>query len=440
MNSVTDQVSAALHASGSLTSTQLQALCGASQATVSRALAPLLTSGRVLKVGRGRNQAYVMPRTVQGVTVTGTVPIMKIDEYGKASAFGTLIPTTGGHCWVEEFDEPLTQLHGGVPWFVYDMRPQGFLGRAFAQAHKPLQLADNPSHWTDDDILRALCLAGEDPPGNLILGATSFERFTAQPPAPRIPDSQYAALAEAAMRGALPGSSAGGEQPKFCAVREDGQPVIVKFSPAGNSAPERRWADLLVCEHLALTVLREAGIPAASTRIVQGGGRVLLEVERFDRTRAGRIGMVSLLAFDMEYIGKIDSWAAAAERLVTRNLLRPADTERLRLLDAYGEQIGNTDRHYGNISLLIGSQGQWELAPAYDTLPMVYAPISGELVPRDDFDPARLQAGAQTLRVWDQARALAAEFWARAAADERISSDEFRRELQRHARAFSRQP
>ena len=44
------------------------------------------------------------------------------------------------------------------------------------------------------------------------------------------------------MHGALPGSSAGGEQPKFCTIREDGHPVIVKLSPAGGSAPERRWA------------------------------------------------------------------------------------------------------------------------------------------------------------------------------------------------------
>ena len=224
------------------------------------------------------------------------------------------------------------------------------------------------------------------------------------------------------MHGALPGSSAGGEQPKFCTVREDGQPVIVKFSPAGGSAPERRWADLLVCEHLALETLNEAGVPAAKTRIISGGGRTLLEVERFDRTPRGRIGMVSLLAFDSEYIGHIDNWAATAERMSTRGLMRPSDADRLRLLEAYGQLIGNTDRHYGNISLVIDPSGSWALAPAYDTLPMIYAPVAGELVSREDFDPGKLAPTADTLRVWDAARKLAIAFWRSVAAEKRISS------------------
>ena len=432
MTDLKDRVRVALRGAGAATSAELQEICGASQASVSRALAPLLTSGEVLRAGRGRNQAYVMPRGIEGVTTTGTVPIMKIDSTGKVSEFGTLIPATGGRSWVEEFEEPLTQLHSGLPWFLADMRPQGFLGRAFAHTQGHLRLAENPDHWTDDDVLKALCQAGEDLPGNLIVGAQAFERYTQAPRPQQVSPQRYPELADAAMRGALPGSSAGGEQPKFCTIRDDGQPVIVKFSPAGASAAERRWADLLVCEHLALTVLRNAGIPAAQTRVIQGGGRNLLEVIRFDRTPVGRIGMVSLLAFDNEYIGHIDNWGAAAERMSTRGLLRDSDTERLRLLEAYGRQIGNTDRHYGNISLLIDEAGKWELAPAYDMLPMIYAPVAGEIVPRDDFDPARFAPTAETVRVWDRARQLASLFWELAAQDPMISP-KFRGVAQRHA-------
>lgn len=315
------------------------------------------------------------------------------------------------------------------------MRPQGFLGRAFAHARQDLRLADNPGHWADDDILRALSLAGEDLPGSLIVGEESFRRYS-QAPAPQpVQPEAYADLADLAMRGALPGSSAGGEQPKFCTVREDGHPVIVKFSPAGDSPPERRWSDLLVCEHLSLTVLAEGGVPAARSRLLEGGGRMLFEVERFDRTVHGRIGMVSVLAFDAEYIGHMDNWAASAERMVTRGLLRPADAERLRLLEAYGQQIGNTDRHYGNISLLIDARGSWELAPAYDTLPMVYAPVAGEIVSREDFDPSKFAPSAQTLRVWGQARDLATRFWQLVAEDRRIS-DEFRTLAAHHAQSL----
>jgi hypothetical protein len=433
---LTDRVRQALRTAGACTSSELQTICGASQPSISRALTPLLRQGEVLRVGRGRNQAYVMPRQIPGVGTTGTIPIMKVDGAGALSEFGTLIPTVGGRCWIEEFDEPLTRLHDGLPWFLQDLRPQGFLGRAFAQARQDLRLAENPAHWTDDDTLRALCLAGEDLPGNLIVGEESFRRFTQAAPVRPVDPDAYAGLAEAAMRGAMPGSSAGGEQPKFTAVRQDGHPVIVKFSPAGDSAPAQRWADLLHCEHLSLEVLAEGGVPAARSRIFQGGGRVLLEVERFDRTVRGRIGMVSLLAFDAEHIGHMDNWAACAERMVTRGLLRPADGERLRLLEAYGQQIGNTDRHYGNISLLIDAHGSWELAPAYDTLPMLYAPVSGELVPRDDWDPAALAPSAQTLRVWGEARSLALRFWQRVAGDERISGG-FRAEAKQHARSLS---
>lgn len=437
MTDLTDRIRRALRAASASASSELQEICGASQASVSRALAPLLHSGEVLRVGRGRSQAYVMPRHVEGVTTTGTVPILKVDDQGNVSEFGTLIPTVGERCWIEEFEEPLTKLHDSIPWFLYDMRPQGFLGRAFAHSRQDLRLADNPGHWTDDDILRALSLAGEDLPGNLIVGEASFRRYTQAPAQQPVTPDAYAGMADLAMRGAMPGSSAGGEQPKFCTVREDGHPVIVKFSPSGDSPPERRWSDLLVCEHLSLTVLAAGGVPAARSRLFEGGGRMLLEVERFDRTPRGRIGMVSLLAFDAEYIGTMDNWAAAAERMVSRGLLREADTDRLRLLEAYGQQIGNTDRHYGNISLLIDARGSWELAPAYDTLPMVYAPIIGEIVSRDDFDPANLAPSAQTLRVWGQARDLATRFWELATQDARIS-DDFRSLAARHAQSLQK--
>ena len=51
--------------------------------------------------------------------------------------------------------------------------------------------------------------------------------------------------------------------------------------------------------------------------------------------------------------------------MFARSLLTQRDADRLRLLDAFGILIGNNDRHYGNISLLIDAAGDWELAPAY---------------------------------------------------------------------------
>lgn len=54
-------------------------------------------------------------------------------------------------------------------------------------------------------------------------------------------------------------------------------------------------------------------------------------------------------------------------------------------------------------------------------LPMLYAPVGGELVPRSFVDRP-VQPTAATLPEWPQALALAASFWAHASADPRISS------------------
>ncbi|RQO82702.1 type II toxin-antitoxin system HipA family toxin YjjJ [Acidovorax sp. FJL06] len=414
---------------GVLTSAELQALLGVSQPTVSRALAPLIHAGQVQKVGAARSQRYVLPRNVPGVG--SEVRVMRIDAQGRPSPFARMVPLAGGAFWVDEADG-VSARHDGLPWFLDDMRPQGFMGRTFAHAHPALQLGHDPRHWSDDDVLRAMTLYGDDLPGNLIMGEAAFQRFHTLPArASRVASSaDYPLLAEQAMLGTHPGSSAGGEQPKFCTIAA-GRHVIVKFSPAGDAPADQRMRDLLVCEHLALCTLAQAGLPAAPTQLFMGAGRVFLESERFDRTPladdaqgrdlAGRIGMVSLQVYNAEYVGEMDNWAATADRMAARHLLTQADARTLRLLEAYGQLIANTDRHYGNISLVL-KDDDWALSPTYDMLPMLYAPVSGELVPRD-FASRPQQPTAATLGEWDEAQRLARVFWQAAAADERVSAD-----------------
>lgn len=413
---------------GVLTSAELQELLGVSQPTVSRALAPLIHAGQVQKVGAARSQRYVLPRMVPGVG--NEVLVMHIDAQGRPSPFARMVPLEGGAFWVDEVDGEHRR-HEGLPWFLDDMRPQGFMGRTFAHAHPELQLGHDPRHWSDDDVLRAMTLYGDDLPGNLIMGEAAFQRFHTLPErASRVASAaDYPQLAEQAMRGTHPGSSAGGEQPKFCTITA-GRHVIVKFSPAGDAPTDQRMRDLLVCEHLALHTLARAGLPAAPTQLFMGAGRVFLESERFDRmplqgddphSLGGRIGMVSMQVYNAEYVGEIDNWAATANRMAARNLLTQADARTLRLLEAYGQLIANTDRHYGNISLVLMGD-DWALSPTYDMLPMLYAPVGGELVPRD-FASRPLQPTAATLGEWAEAQTLARAFWQAAAADERVSAD-----------------
>jgi hypothetical protein len=414
-----DELLQALRSLGGIaTSADRQQRLGVRQPPVSRALALLLRAGEVLRAGAGRSQRYLLPRPVEGV---GTVvPIMRVDAEGRASPFGRMVPLAGGRFWVDEADG-LSELHDGLPWFLQDMRPQGFMGRTFAHAHPELRLPGDLRHWSDDDVLKALVQAGDDLPGNLIVGQPAFERFHTLPQRlSRVvdPSVDYPRLAEQAMQGTFPGSSAGGEHPKFC-TSLNGRSVIVKFSPAGDAPFEQRWRDLLVCEHLALHTLARNGVPAAQTRIVSSGGRVFLEAVRFDRTARGRIGMVSLLVYDGQYVGQIDEWAATSQRMAERQLLNEEDAAHLRLLDAFGALIGNTDRHYGNISLLL-VEDDWRLSPTYDMLPMLYAPVNGELVERD-FQSRPLRPTVHTLADWPRARALALDFWGTVADDVRVS-------------------
>ena len=182
---------------GALSSAELQTTLGVSQPTVSRALAPLIQAGEVQKVGAARKQRYVLPRTVRDVG--RSIAVMRIDAGGQPSPFARMVPLGSGAVWVDE-EDGLSKRFDGLPWFLDDMRPQGFMGRAFAHSHPELQLGNDPRYWSDDDVLRALALCGDDLPGNLVVGEPAFARFHTLPErASRAASSDdYPALADAA--------------------------------------------------------------------------------------------------------------------------------------------------------------------------------------------------------------------------------------------------
>ena len=419
LSEIAERVLHVLHQVGGVgTSTELQTRLGLSQPTVSRALSALVKQGRLLKVGAARSQQYLLPRHIEGVG--SQIGIVRIDTQGRVSPFARMVALPGGRFWVNEADG-LTQLHDGLPWFLDDMRPQGFMGQTFVQNHPELSLPADLRHWNDDHALKAMVLAGDDLPGNLIVGEQALASYLSgvrQTAVVQQPEVDYPQLAMLAMQGAQPGSSAGGEQPKFSAL-VNGQAMLVKFSPSGDAPGDERSRDLLVCEHIALQTLAAAGLPAAESQIVIAGGRVFLQSKRFDRTDKGRIGMVSLLVYDAQYVGEMDNWSATAQRMAARQLMTSQDAQQLQLLEAYGLLIANTDRHYGNISFLL-QDDDWRLSPTYDMLPMLYAPVKGELVERD-FASRKLQPTSHTLAVWPQAKQLAQQFWQSVAADTRVS-------------------
>jgi hypothetical protein len=226
--------------------------------------------------------------------------------------------------------------------------------------------------------------------GNLLLGETAKQSFltTAMPSEIAAPDkaTSYAHLADVSAQGEQPGSSAGGEQPKFTAyahTAQGSQHVIVKFSQAHDSPNSQRWRDLLMAEHLALQTLLSAGVAAAHTQVIDTAQQRFLEVQRFDRVGAlGRKALYSLAALDAEFVGMAHQpWPMLTQPLVKQGVITAHAAQQTQLLWAFGALIGNTDMHHGNLSFIAEQGRPFELAPAYDMTPMAFAPTSSGWLP-----------------------------------------------------------
>lgn len=426
-----------LRANGPQTATQLGSLLKISQPTVSRAITD--AGDRIVRIGRARATRYALGREI--ARVGRRWPAYRIDAAGQAHLLGELRALHGDGFHFEP-SRPLPGfLHGefadglfpGLPWFLDDQRPQGFLGRAFARrVAADIGASEDLARWQADDVVLGLLRHGDDQPGDLVLGETALQRalqdaldpIDAISAADRATD--YPKRADAALRGESIGSSAGGEQPKFVArLREDDgyRSVIVKFSERIDTSAGRRWSDLLRCEQIAGEILRGHGQHAAYSEIVEADGRTFLQSTRFDRTPVlGRHGFVSLAALDSGYFGygRIEWWRFAAE-LQRAGWIEAGDARRLRVLGWFGALIANSDMHLGNAGLVLADARPLALAPAYDMLPMHFRPAaSGEVVPRDY---AVTLPTPEFRDDWRIAAAIARDFWRRVADDAGISGD-----------------
>jgi hypothetical protein len=402
-------------AGGPLSARQLIDTLAISQPTLSRALAEL--GDGIVRLGAARSIQYALRDGLRGLP---DIPVYRVDVEGKIRSLGTLVPVRPDG-FVMRQEDGVSRFSAGLPWWLFDMRPSGYLGRAYAARHGgalglPARLVD----WSDSHALRALLANGEDIVGNLLLGDAARDRFIAAALPVPIAEAQkaerYATLAREAAGGEMPGSSAGGEQPKFIAfaATPDGpRHVLVKFSEPDAGPVGERWRDLLLAEHLALETLREAGIPAATTRLIDAEHQRFLEVERFDRVGAlGRRAVFSLSALDAEFVGAGGSgWPAIARRLAAQKVIVPQAADTAALLWAFGTLIGNTDMHGGNLSFLSEQGPPCEIAPAYDMSPMGFAPRSGGGLP-DSLGDAAIDPGVSN-ETWRRAEVLARAFLAR---------------------------
>lgn len=412
-----------LLARGPCSSRELQGRLGVSQSTVSRLLRD--AGQQVARLGQGRAVCYAGVRQVFGLAAS--LPLYWVTASGRVEQVALLRALSGGRYLVEGGDLPFwlrgeagTGLFDSLPYYLYDLRPSGFLGRQLARrAASEWGCPPDPRLWSDDHIGQYLVRRGDDLPGNLIVGEAAAERVNARTVDPiGARRTAYPGLAEAACRDEAPGSSAAGEQPKFAVRHASAGPVIVKFSPRGTSEEAGRWRDLLRAEYHALVSVSKTGIAASAATLHDLGGRLFLEVRRFDRQGPwGRLPALSLTMVDAEFAGQGERWSKVAQALRARELLDDRSWRAIRWLETFGTWIGNTDMHLGNLSLSPVAEG-FRLLPVYDMLPMALAPVRGE-VPRPSVRPPLRTL--ENRELWAAAGEAAAAYWSSVADDGRCS-------------------
>jgi hypothetical protein len=379
-----------------------------------RALAP-----RVAVLGRQRSARYALAQPLRGLA--GQQPLTWTDTQGRRHDWGTLTHLGAGRLHVQAPGVDWSG-EGRLPWFLAPLRLQGFLGRLWARSPAAAGLDPNPERWRIDELLAVLLQQVHDLPGAIGLGEPVARPTDPAPVEPRSRLAFFDTLAADVARTLPAGSSAGGEQAKFLVSDAgSGGHWLVKFTPPRGTPFGERWHDLLSGEALALAVLAEHGVPVARAELLASAQRSYLASPRFDRVGAtGRRHVVPLDAVHEAFVhGPRRDWAATCAALAhQRRLPRDAGPQARALLQ-FGRLIGNTDMHFGNLSVVVGSaadlaRGRFTLAPVYDMLPMRWRPdtASGELtlLPFTP-EPADLDSSA---------RPLARLFWQRLAAESSV--------------------
>jgi hypothetical protein len=414
---------------GPATSKEIQIHTGLSQTAVARQLRALDDS--VIKLQNGRSPMYALTRNAFGGN--DKLPLSMVDAHGNTVLAAHIRPLAHGGFYVEPatgtpallLGSNKNGIYGDLPYFLFDLSPQGFLGRQIASemASQDTSFPSDPRNWNTNHIGRYLVSNGDDLPGNFKFGEQALLRVRRKPVITT--ENDYPALADSVMNGVIPGSSAGGEQPKFTAFCGDRSAhVIVKFSPKGDNDVARRWRDILITEYHATKAMHHSeNFPASETKLIELDGRLFLESQRFDRTgEYGRMSMISLLSIDAEFTGIGSGWPLVMQALHKKDLVSWQHVFDAEFLWHFGQLINNTDMHLGNLSLAIEGN-VFRLLPVYDMCSMGFAPKSGGEVPPYNFtpkEPKTVNIGGGSV---PSIKEMAHHFWERVANDYRISTE-----------------
>lgn len=186
----------------------------------------------------------------------------------------------------------------------------------------------------------------------------------------------FAEIPEAVIRA---GGSAHGARPKFWAsVHKDGamvilgdqladlkdfSPCLVKFAPARGDKNEPYF------EAACLQLANSHGVRAAKARLLSHPGGAALAVERFDRSPGGgRVFVQSLAALlkDDFRFPKLDYHHI---HQVSTHLSDVPEAERIYRQACFNVALSMKDDHSKNFAFVMGTDGRWELSPAFDLCP-----------------------------------------------------------------------
>jgi hypothetical protein len=378
----------------------------------------------IVVLGARRSARYALARSI--ADLPAEIPLYFISEAGQAEHAADLIAIQPRGFFVRSQHPAVrTASYPDLPYWLDDIRPSGFLGRLIPRRYPELNFPNDIRLWNSAQVLRYVTALGRDLIGNVVVGDHALELVSQDESLSVDEDArqlEYPRIAADTIQYGVAGSSAGGEQAKFLAVKQQSNtPVLVKFSPLGSGAITIRRRNLLVCEHLALATLRDHGRDAAVSEVISTKDQTFLESVRFDRVGArGRRGVMTLSSLSAQFSGELRNWREAAKDLERRKVITPEMSRGILWRYYFGQCIANSDMHAGNLSFFTQGEEIHGLAPIYDMLPMAYAPRQEQILPFEIRPPTFYP---QEREVWQSAVEAARDFWSRVEKEKGIEAE-----------------
>ncbi len=137
---------------GPVSAADLMRALAISQPALSRAVRHWQREGRIVRIGAARSARYALRRDVPGMG--GNWPLFQVDSQGVVHERGELHLLEPSSSYSQGELPRLNGLTPGLPYYLHDQRPGGFLGRMLPAAYPELVLPARVIDWTDEHYSR----------------------------------------------------------------------------------------------------------------------------------------------------------------------------------------------------------------------------------------------------------------------------------------------